>query len=215
MGTRGRTYGGMPTDLRRAQRKDKLLAATVQLLGDIGVEQLTVRRIAAAAGLSSRSLYESFTGLDELVEEAFRHAAQQFEAEVESRGPAAGHDPRSQLAATVEAIVDFALAHPEELRLLSAGRPRRPAARPQSAPESSGEHADLTAFVHQRLAPAALSGLTGAFTAEFLAAGIAATTAAWTRDPRGCGKGQFIGEIANLTAGAVTAFDQPSDPDIT
>lgn len=214
MATGSRRYGGIPADLRRTQRKDKLLAATVQLLGDIGAEHLTVQRIVAVAGLSSRSLYESFSGLDELVEAAFRHAAQQFAAAIKLGAPASVHDRESQMTAIVEAIVDFALRRPEALVLLSAHRTARSEAAGQPSLESTPECSSLAAFVDRQLTSATRSGPPGAFTAEFIAAGIAASTTAWIRDPQGRDRIDFIREIAGLTSGAIAADDDLRGPEI-
>ncbi|MGW5514419.1 hypothetical protein [Nocardia africana] len=78
MGRHARTYAGVPMNQRRALRKDKLLAAVTELPADRAPQDLTVLGVTKAAGLSPRSLYESFTGLDNLISEASHLATQRF-----------------------------------------------------------------------------------------------------------------------------------------
>jgi len=52
---------------RAALRRDKLVAAGVQLLGDQGGPALTVRAVCRVAGLTEHYFYESFADRDEFV----------------------------------------------------------------------------------------------------------------------------------------------------
>ncbi|MBO0864346.1 MAG: TetR/AcrR family transcriptional regulator [Mycobacterium sp.] len=63
---RGR-WSGVPLEDRQALRRDKLVAAGVQLLGEEGGPALTVRAVCRAAGLTERYFYESFADRDEFV----------------------------------------------------------------------------------------------------------------------------------------------------
>lgn len=67
---RGR-WSGVPLQDRQALRRDKLVAAGVQLLGEEGGPALTVRAVCRAAGLTERYFYESFTDRDEFVRAAY------------------------------------------------------------------------------------------------------------------------------------------------
>jgi AcrR family transcriptional regulator len=57
----------VPLEDRQALRRDELIAAGVQLLGDEGGPVLTVRAVCRKAGLTERYFYESFTDRDEFV----------------------------------------------------------------------------------------------------------------------------------------------------
>jgi AcrR family transcriptional regulator len=57
----------VPLEDRQALRRDELIAAGVQLLGDEGGPVLTVRAVCRMAGLTERYFYESFTDRDEFV----------------------------------------------------------------------------------------------------------------------------------------------------
>jgi AcrR family transcriptional regulator len=63
---RGR-WSGVPLEDRQALRRDKLVAAGVQLLGEEGGPALTVRAVCREAELTERYFYESFTDRDEFV----------------------------------------------------------------------------------------------------------------------------------------------------
>jgi AcrR family transcriptional regulator len=62
-----RRWSGVPLQDRAALRRDKLVAAGVQLLGDQGGPALTVRAVCRVAGLTERYFYESFADRDEFV----------------------------------------------------------------------------------------------------------------------------------------------------
>ena len=66
-GQRSRRWSGVPLEDRQALRRDELVAAGVQLLGEEGGPAVTVRAVCRAAGLTERYFYESFTDRDEFV----------------------------------------------------------------------------------------------------------------------------------------------------
>ncbi len=63
---RGR-WSGVPLESRSALRRDQLLAAGVQLLGNESGPAVTVRAVCRQAGLTERYFYESFADRDEFV----------------------------------------------------------------------------------------------------------------------------------------------------
>jgi AcrR family transcriptional regulator len=63
---RGRWFG-VPLEDRRALRRDELVAAGVQLLGEKSGPAVTVRAACRQAGLTERYFYESFADRDEFV----------------------------------------------------------------------------------------------------------------------------------------------------
>jgi AcrR family transcriptional regulator len=63
---RGR-WSGVPIEDRQALRRDELIAAGVQLLGEAGGPAVTVRAVCREAGLTERYFYESFSDRDEFV----------------------------------------------------------------------------------------------------------------------------------------------------
>jgi AcrR family transcriptional regulator len=63
-----RPYRGVSADDRRSQRRAQLLEATLDLVGSDGLGNVTMRGVCAQAGLTERYFYESFRGLDDLLE---------------------------------------------------------------------------------------------------------------------------------------------------
>lgn len=66
-----RPYRGVQAAERLAQRRERLLAAGLDLLGARDLTELTVRGICRRAGVASRYFYESFTDKDEFVAAVF------------------------------------------------------------------------------------------------------------------------------------------------
>jgi AcrR family transcriptional regulator len=102
-------------DLRRA-----LLDASVALIAERGVEALSLREAARAAGVSPAAPYHHFASKSELLGAI---AARGFEGlgAAQTAAVAALPDPEqpmARLAALGHAYVGFALAHPTEFRLM-------------------------------------------------------------------------------------------------
>lgn len=62
-----RRYRGITASERRAQRRERLLDAGLELFGTEGYASTSVRSISAAASLNSRYFYESFASREELL----------------------------------------------------------------------------------------------------------------------------------------------------
>lgn len=77
-----------PTDLDAAhvRIRDRILAATLDLIDTEGSGALTVRRMAAAADRSSMCVYSTFGNRAVLVGDAWSQSAEALEAAVEARG---------------------------------------------------------------------------------------------------------------------------------
>jgi len=104
--------------LRDHALRERVLAAALDLLRHHGVQAVTARAVASAAGTSTPAVYELFgdkRGLARaLYFEGFRELGRRFEA-IEL-----GDDPRLDLRATLEAYRDFALEHAQLNRLMFA-----------------------------------------------------------------------------------------------
>jgi AcrR family transcriptional regulator len=82
--------------------RDRILEATLDELAAAGGEGLTLQAVAGRADVALRTLYNHFTGRDELLAAAFLHHAMQTRAAVEGLAvPDAG--PEEQLRHVVEA----------------------------------------------------------------------------------------------------------------
>lgn len=62
-----RRYRGITPSERKADRRERLLDAGLELFGTLGYAHTSVRAVSAAAGLNSRYFYESFTSREDLL----------------------------------------------------------------------------------------------------------------------------------------------------
>jgi AcrR family transcriptional regulator len=100
-GQRRSRWTGVPLEDRQARRRDELLAAGLQLLGDAKGPTLTVRAVCRLAGLTERYFYESFTDRDEFVRAVYDDVCTRAMATLMTAGT-----PRAAVERFVEMMVD-------------------------------------------------------------------------------------------------------------
>jgi len=99
--------------------RDSLLRAASQLLDDEGPDALTVRRIAAAAGVSTMGVYSRFGNKDGVVDALLQDGFEDLLAAMHAVPLTA--DPLADLQASCEAYRAFALSHPTHYRIMFGG----------------------------------------------------------------------------------------------
>jgi AcrR family transcriptional regulator len=67
-----RRYRGLSVEERRAQRRERLLEAGLELFGTEGYAGSSIRAVSAAASLNSRYFYESFSSREDLLYHVYR-----------------------------------------------------------------------------------------------------------------------------------------------
>jgi AcrR family transcriptional regulator len=72
-----RRYRGLSVEERREQRRERLLAAGLELFGTDGYAGSSIRAISAAAGLNSRYFYESFSSREDLLYHVYQAAVRE------------------------------------------------------------------------------------------------------------------------------------------
>lgn len=88
---------------------DSLMAAALDLIEETGPDGMTVRAVAARAGVAPMGVYSRFGGKPGLVEAVFVHGFHDLhEAVSEARGP----DARSRLHRGCMAYREYAMTHP-------------------------------------------------------------------------------------------------------
>ncbi|MGH2950532.1 MAG: TetR/AcrR family transcriptional regulator [Solirubrobacterales bacterium] len=110
-------YRGVPADERRAERRDRLLDAGLEVLGTEGWQATTVRGICEQAKLNPRYFYESFSGLDELVVAVFDRIQAEAIAAVLAAVERNPDDPEATARATIGAFVELMTADPRKGRV--------------------------------------------------------------------------------------------------
>jgi AcrR family transcriptional regulator len=195
-------YGGVPADVRRAERRERLLDAGLELLGIEGWQATTVRGICTQARLNARYFYESFSGLDELLvavfdrivsdavhavlaalEQAPQTAEGQARAIVSTFIVATTEDPRKARVAFIEALGSEALMR----RRLDALQ----------------DFADLTAgYALQFHAQDGLDQQAAAINAQVLSGGLIEAIVAWLEERLDASREQLIEQCTALFAAA-------------
>ena len=105
----GRTWAGTTLDDRKAQRREQLVAAGLDLLGTEGSAAVSVRAVCRHAKLTERYFYESFTDREELVVAIYEYVGEQakqvlVDAVRDALSPTKGAE--DAVRAFVELIVD-------------------------------------------------------------------------------------------------------------
>ena len=67
-----RVYGGVKADLRKKERRGKLLSAALEAFGTTGYPATSVKNICKIAGLTERYFYESFKNKEDLLCAAYQ-----------------------------------------------------------------------------------------------------------------------------------------------
>ncbi len=117
-----------------ASRRGEILAAAKRLFLTEGFEQATIRKIAAAVGVSSGALYIYFPDKDAILRAISEETFAALLAALEQARQEPQEDPLDRLRAGLRAYVNFGLAHPDEYRLtflakmIRQSAPGRPAA---------------------------------------------------------------------------------------
>ena len=113
-----RTYGGKTGEYRRAARRERLLDAGLELLGNEGYAATTVRGICRRTRLTPRYFYESFDDLDAFVTAVFERQVAEATARVLAAYDAAPDEPRAKARAVIETCVRHLTDDPRRARVL-------------------------------------------------------------------------------------------------
>ncbi|GAA2748657.1 TetR/AcrR family transcriptional regulator [Kitasatospora cinereorecta] len=113
------TYGGRTAQERRDERRERFLAAALDLFGDRpGYRASSVAALCEAAGLSTRQFYEEFRNLEDVLARLHLRVNDLAEQAVLRALPAAEGLPFEQrIAAVLRAYVTAATEDPRRLRI--------------------------------------------------------------------------------------------------
>jgi AcrR family transcriptional regulator len=87
-----RRYRGSAVEERRAQRRQQLIDAGIEVYGQNGYRHSGVKQVCDAAGLTQRYFYESFAHSDELLIACYEQAARWMREDNMAAAKAAGKD---------------------------------------------------------------------------------------------------------------------------
>ena len=145
------TGAGQPTlrDRRRAELRDRIVAAALALFAEHGFDAVTVEEIAAAAGISLSTLFRHVPGKDDLLVDVVRTGRARIVANFELR-PAAEPASRSLAHAILRRTEQFS----DEMQTIELWRRAMASAPPRirrAALLDDEERARLTGLVAARL----------------------------------------------------------------
>lgn len=85
-----RSYRGQSQEQRRAERRARLIAAAIEVYGERGYHQATVKSVCEEAGLTERYFYESFVNSEALLIDCYQVVTATVMGEILRAGEAAG-----------------------------------------------------------------------------------------------------------------------------
>lgn len=116
-----RPYGGVKAEARRQDRRQRLLAAGLEVFGHRGYHHTTVRDICDAAGLTERYFYESFKTLRLLfdaVHEPLRDELARITLPAWTHADVPHHSPLDSLEAALRIWFEYLQADPRRARIM-------------------------------------------------------------------------------------------------
>lgn len=177
-----RRYGGASAAERVAERRARLLAAALDLMGAGGTAAVTVRGVAEASGLGARYVYESFPAIEDLqlavFDEIALEAATRAIAALLAVSDAEGREARTR--AVLAEMADLMLEDPRKGRIVLLEAVSSPVLGPRVRTESRRFAAMLaaTASAGDPLAVAEEPSPRLGILAQFLIGGVAHALAA-------------------------------------
>ncbi len=121
-----RTYRGASAPERRADRRARLLAACLDVIGEVGVLGVTVDAVCARAGLTKRYFYETFADREAALDAVADDVYDGLHVSIGSALRRADGDQRARASTAVEVFAATLDADPRIARLYaeSPGHPR-------------------------------------------------------------------------------------------
>lgn len=122
-----RTWQGTTAEARRADRRERLLDAGLELFAVHGLQAVTVRAVCRTARLTERYFYESFTGRSQFLVALYDQTAALFRTATAEALETAPGDLSGRVRAVLGAIVDAAAQDPRRPRIMVIGALSDPA----------------------------------------------------------------------------------------
>jgi AcrR family transcriptional regulator len=101
-----RSYGGRPAAARRLERRERWLAAGLELFGTVGFRGTSLRALARESGVAERYFAENFAGLDDLFVAVHQRLHDELQEAVSRAVRDAGPGISERVRAGLQALVD-------------------------------------------------------------------------------------------------------------
>lgn len=112
-----RRYRGAEAEERRAQRRAQLIAAAVQVYGERGYQNATVKAVCEAAGLTERYFYESFANSEALLLASYETVTHRLLQTLARAGEEAGGSGEHRVLAMLRAYFGALQCEPRSARV--------------------------------------------------------------------------------------------------
>jgi AcrR family transcriptional regulator len=190
-----------PVDDDKARTRRRILAAAAAIAESAGLDAVSTRSVAAAAGIRAASLYQLFGDKDGLLAALARHAFDLYLADKKSL-PHTG-DPVADMRRAWDSHVSFGLRHPALYVLMyGTGRPGR---RPPAADEAR----ELLLTFLDRMAAAGRLRLPPEVAARLLLAAITGVTLSLIGVPPEARDPEVSARMRDTLIGSLTAGPPP------
>lgn len=111
-------YAGKTASDRQAERREKLLAAGIRLIGRQGYAATSIDAVCGEAGLTKRYFYESFSNSEEMLVEAYREVTREYLNSILQATTPYLNDSRKLVRAGLEQVFKFVKDNPDKARLI-------------------------------------------------------------------------------------------------
>jgi AcrR family transcriptional regulator len=177
MAVQSGVYRGVSAADRAAERRSRLLAATLAVWADPDVST-TMTNVCAQAGLSERYFYESFANLDAAQTAVLDAVATEIEATTHAAAEEAGPDPAARAMASVGAFVRLLVDDPRKGRVAIVEAAAMPSLRPRRT-ELMRRFAHRTAEAARELGLSPRGGTEDELAGLLFIGGVAELVTAW------------------------------------
>lgn len=177
MAVRSGVYKGVSAETRAAERRERLLEATLAVWADPEVST-TMTNVCARAGLSERYFYESFANLDAAQTAVLEQVAGEIEQVTHQAAEEAGTDPAARAMASVGVFVQMLVDDPRKGRVTIVEAAAMPSLRSRRA-ELLRHFAHRTAEAARELGLSPRSGADDELAGLLFIGGVAELVSAW------------------------------------
>ena len=177
MAVQSGVYRGLSAEERAAERRSRLLEATLAVWADSEVST-TMTNVCAAAGLSERYFYESFANLDAAQTAVLEDVATEIETTTHQAAEEAGPDPAARAMASVGAFVQLLVDDPRKGRVAIVEAAAMPSLRPRRT-QLMRQFAHRTAEAARELGMSPRSGAEDELAGLLFIGGVAELVTAW------------------------------------
>lgn len=124
----------------RPSRRDKIVAAAIEVFGERGYSETSITDVAAAANVVASSVYYHFAGKNELFDEAIKAVYESLDSAVDAARAEHEEGSPAALAAVIDAANGWVDEHPRAARMLYSQLPGATTGSQRLREEHEGRH---------------------------------------------------------------------------